>query len=256
MKAIIIEDEVIATKNLQRLIAQVNKDIEIIATLKSIEESVEWFSVNPSPDVVFMDIHLSDGASFSIFEKVKIQAPVIFTTAYDEYALKAFEVNSIDYLLKPINIKELERAIDKFSRLNKAQTDNTEVIATMLSMIKKESKNYKSSFLIPHKDKFIPLSVTDIAYIYSENKIAKINTFSNQTYYENDSLDKIQQQIDPSLFFRANRQFIISRKAIRDISVWFDSKLSINLSVDVPEKIIISRMRASEFKAWYTENKK
>jgi two-component system LytT family response regulator len=256
MKAVIVEDEVIAAQNLQRLIAQVNSNIEIIAVLKSIEESVEWFSSHPSPDLVFMDIHLSDGSSFSIFEKVKIQAPVIFTTAYDEYALKAFEVNSIDYILKPINLKDLERAIEKFSHFNKTKSSNEDVIANMLSMFQKEKTVYKSNFLIPNKDKFIPLSVNDIAYIYSENKIAKIVTLDNRTYYENDSLDKMQQQIDPSKFFRANRQYIISHKAIKDISVWFDSKLSVNLVVDVPEKIIVSRTRVTEFKEWYTEKKK
>ncbi|MCL2681916.1 MAG: LytTR family DNA-binding domain-containing protein [Bacteroidales bacterium] len=256
MKAVIVEDEVIAAKNLQRLITQVNRGIKIIAVLRSIEESVQWFSENPSPDLVFMDIHLSDGASFSIFEKVKIQAPIIFTTAYDEYALKAFEVNSIDYLLKPINIKDLERAIDKLTHFNKTQTGNEDVIAKMLSTLQQEKTTYKSNFLIPHKDKFIPLSVNDIAYIFSENKVAKIVTFDNHTYYENDSLDKLQQQIEPSKFFRANRQFIVSHKAIKDISTWFDSKLSINLFVDVPEKIIVSRTRASEFKEWYTERNK
>jgi two-component system LytT family response regulator len=252
MKAVIVEDEIIAAQNLQRLIAQANKDIEIIAILQSIEDSVEWFSLNPDPDLVFMDIHLSDGASFSIFEKVKIHAPVIFTTAYDEYALKAFEVNSIDYLLKPINSKDLERAINKFSQLNKSQTGNEDVIANMLAMFKKEKEVYKSFFLIPYKDKFIPLSVNDIAYIYSENKTAKMVTFNNRTYYDNSSLDEIQRQLDPFKFFRANRQFIISHKAIKDISVWFDSKLSVNLTVDIPEKIIISRMRAGEFKEWYS----
>ena len=252
MKAVIVEDEIIAAQNLQRLISQINKDIEILTILQSIEDSVEWFSLNPNPDLVFMDIHLSDGPSFSIFEKVKIHAPIIFTTAYDEYALKAFEVNSIDYLLKPINSKDLERAINKFSRLNKSQSTNEDVISNMLAMFKKEKEVYKSFFLIPHKDKFIPLSVNDIAYIYSENKAAKVVTFDNRTYFENTSLDEIQRQLDPAKFFRANRQFIISHKAIKDITMWFDSKLSVNLLVDIPEKIIVSRMRAGEFKDWYS----
>ena len=252
MKAVIVEDEIVAAQNLQRLITQANKDIEIIAILQSVEDSVEWFSLNPSPDLVFMDIHLSDGASFSIFEKVKIHAPIIFTTAYDEYALKAFEVNSIDYLLKPINSKDLERAINKFSQLNKPQNSNEEVIANMLAMFQKGKAVYKSSFLIPHKDKFIPLAVNDIAYIYSENKTAKIVASDNRAFYESSSLDEIQRQLDPLKFFRANRQFIISHKAIKDISVWFDSKLSVNLTVEIPEKIIVSRMRAGEFKDWYS----
>ena len=252
MKAVIVEDEIIAAQNLQRLITQANKNIEIIAILQSVEDSVEWFSLNPTPDLVFMDIHLSDGASFSIFEKVNIPAPIIFTTAYDEYALKAFEVNSIDYLLKPINSKDLERAIHKFSQLNRTQNSNEDIIANMLAMFNKEKEVYKSFFLIPHKDKFIPLPVNDIAYIYSENKVAKIVTFDKRTFYESNSLDEIQRQIDPLKFFRANRQFIISHKAIKDMSVWFDSKLSVNLTVDIPEKIIVSRLRASELKHWYS----
>ena len=256
MKTVIIEDEVIAAHNLQRLISQMNMNIEVIAVLKSIEESIEWFSANRQPDLVFMDIHLSDGNSFSIFEKVKIQAPVIFTTAYDEYALKAFEVNSIDYLLKPISLKELDRAIEKLCRFNGTKSSNEDAIANMLSMFKKESTVYKSYFLIPHRDKFIPLSVNDIAYIYSENKISKIVTFDNRSFYENNSLDAQQQQIDPSKFFRANRQFIISHKAIKDISLWFDSKLSVNLFVEVPEKIVVSRASVPKFKEWFTKNRK
>jgi two-component system LytT family response regulator len=248
MKAVIVEDENVAALNLKRLIAQVSQKIEIVVVLESIEESVDWFTANPNPDLVFMDIHLSDGSSFTIFEKVKITAPVIFTTAYDEYALKAFEVNSIDYLLKPINIKELERAIEKFKRFN----SNEEMIANMLTLFKKEKKDCKSMFLIPHKDKFIPLSVKDIAYIYAENKISKMVTLDNRTFHEFSSLDEIQRQIDPDKFFRASRQFIISRKAIKHISVWFAGKLSIHLTVETPEKIIVSRARASEFKEWYT----
>jgi len=275
MQAVIIEDEIVAAQNLQRLIALVNDSIEIVAVLKSIEESVEWFSVHPNPDLVFMDIHLSDGLSFSIFEKVKIEAPVIFTTAYDEYALKAFQVNSIDYLLKPINIKDLERAIEKFARLRTssqqypqtspqpstkerefgAVTNYDEAIANMLSIFRKEKTVYKSNFLIPHKDKYIPLAVNDIAYIFSENKIAKIVTFDNRFFYENSSLDEMQRQIDPASFFRANRQFIISFKAIKDISLWFDSKISVNLLINTPEKIIVSRTKVSEFKDWYKSAK-
>ena len=253
MKSVIIEDEKVAAQNLQRLISKINCNIEVVAVLQSIEDSVEWFVSNPTPDLVFMDIHLSDGSSFSIFEKVRIQAPVIFTTAYDEYALKAFEVNSIDYLLKPIKIEDLERAIEKLSRLGAAKTTNEDIIASMLSIFKKETTTtvYKSNLLIPHKDKFIPLSTNEIAYIFSENKIAKIVTHDNRTFYENYSLDEFQRQLHPSHFFRANRQFIISHKAVKDISVWFDNKLSVNLSVAVPEKIIISRARVPDFKDWY-----
>ena len=252
MKAVVVEDEIVAAESLQRLIAKANSSIEVVAVLQSIEESVEWFAANPSPDLVFMDIHLSDGSSFSIFEKVKIDALVIFTTAYDQYALKAFEVNSIDYLLKPINIKDLERAIEKFTRMGAPKTSNEEMIANMLAMFKTEKTAYKTNFLIPHKDKFIPLPVSDIAYIFSENKIAKMTTHDNRNFYEHHSLEEIQRQLDPSKFFRANRQFIIAHSAVKDISTWFDSKIAVNLKIDVPEKIIVSRARVSEFKEWYS----
>jgi two-component system LytT family response regulator len=252
MKAVIIEDEFVATQNLQRLISQVADDIQVIAVLQSVEESIEWFSLNTAPDLVFLDIHLADGSSFSIFEKVKILCPIIFTTAYDEYALKAFEVNSIDYLLKPINQKNLERAVQKLRNLVTTKTDNADMISNVLAAFKETRKAYKSNFLIPHKDKFIPLAIHKIACFYTENKMVKIITEDNQSYNLDSSLEDLYIQLDPSQFFRANRQYIVSHKAIKDISVWFGSKVSINLSVTVPEKIIVSKARVSEFKAWYT----
>jgi len=252
MKAVIVEDEIVAAQSLQRLIAQADSGIEIVAVLRSVEESAEWFSANPAPDLVFMDIHLSDGSSFSIFEKVSISAPVVFTTAYDEYALKAFEVNSVDYLLKPVDMQHLKRAIEKLGRFKETKINHEDMISSMLSMLRNEKPVYKSNFLIPHKDKYIPLSVNDIAYIFSEHKIARIVTIDNRTFYEHRSLDDMQRQIDPSEFFRANRQYIVSRRAIKDVSLWFDSKLSVNLVVEIPEKMIVSRVRAAEFKEWYT----
>ncbi|HPS11617.1 MAG TPA: LytTR family DNA-binding domain-containing protein, partial [Paludibacteraceae bacterium] len=221
--------------------------------LQSVEESVEWFSLNPAPDLVFMDIHLADGSSFGIFEKVQITSPVIFTTAYDEYALKAFEVNSIDYLLKPINVRNFERAITKYRNLVQDKNTNTDAISNLLATFNKEKDAYKSHFLIPHKDKLIPLPVERIACFYIENKMAKIITTDNETFYMDSPLEDLYLQLDPSEFFRANRQYIVSHKAIKDISIWFGSKLSINLIVSVPEKIIVSKARVSEFKTWYTK---
>lgn len=252
MKAVIIEDEHVAAQNLQRLVSQLADDIQVIAVLQSVEESIEWLSLNTAPDVVFMDIHLADGSAFSIFEKVQISCPIIFTTAYDEYALKAFEVNSIDYLLKPINRNNLERAVLKLRSLVTSKTDNSEMISSMLAAFKQTKTVYKSNFLIPHKDKFIPLAIQKIACFYSENKMVKIITEDNLTYNMDSSLEDLYTQLDPAQFFRANRQYIVSHKAIKDISVWFGSKVSINLSVTVPEKIIVSKARVSEFKTWYT----
>jgi two-component system LytT family response regulator len=252
MKAVIVEDERIAAQNLQRLIAQVNKGIEIIAILKSVEDSVEWFSVNPHPDLVFMDIHLSDGASFEIFDKVTISCPVIFTTAYDEYALKAFEVNSIDYLLKPISRKDLERALSKFKVFSSKPYFDPNMLAALVASMKADAVHHKSNFLIPHKDKLIPLSVEKIAFLYFENKMVSIHTFDGEKKHLDTSLDDLYRQLDANKFFRANRQYIIARKAIKDISMWFDNKLSLNLTVAVPEKIIVSRSRVVEFKGWFT----
>lgn len=252
MKAVIIEDELVATQNLQRLISQLADDIQVIAVLQSVDESIEWFLLNAVPDVVFMDIHLADGSAFSIFEKVKISCPIIFTTAYDEYALKAFEVNSIDYLLKPINQKNLERAVLKLRSLLTTKTDNADMISTVLAAFKESKKVYKSNLLIPHKDKFIPLAINKIACFYTENKMLKIITDDSQVFVMDSSLEDLFIQLDPSRFFRANRQYIVSHNAIKDISIWFGNKVSINLFVTVPDKIIVSKARVSEFKAWYT----
>ncbi|HZK68899.1 MAG TPA: LytTR family DNA-binding domain-containing protein [Paludibacter sp.] len=252
MKAVIVEDELIAAQNLQRLINQVDNDIEVIAVLQTVEDSIEWFGLYPTPDLVFMDIHLADGSSFSVFEKVEISCPIIFTTAYDEYALKAFEVNSIDYLLKPISLKNFERALSKFRSMVAAKDNNSDLITHLLASFKQTKETYKSNFLIPHKDKFIPLAVNKMACLYTENKMVNIITDDHQTYHMDSSLEDLMNQLNPLQFFRANRQYIVSHKDIKDISIWFGSKLSINMTVPVPEKIIVSKARVAEFKAWYT----
>ncbi|MDR1781128.1 MAG: LytTR family DNA-binding domain-containing protein [Tannerella sp.] len=251
MKAIIIEDEIVASKALQILINEVDASIEIQAVLQSIEESVEWFRTSGMPDLAFMDIHLADGSSFAIFDEVSVSCPVIFITAYDEYALKAFQVNSIDYLLKPINRKDLERAIDKYRNLVSHPDENNKLINKLMESLRQSGANYKSYFLVPEKDKLIPLPVRDIAYIYVDTKMVKAITFAGRTYYMDSVLDDLMQQLDPSLFFRANRQFIIAHKAVKDISLWFGSKLSVNLTVATPERIIVSKARATEFKKWF-----
>jgi len=253
MKAVIIEDELVAAQKLQRLISQSAGDIQVISVLQSVDESIEWFTLNTVPDLVFMDIHLADGSAFSIFEKVRISCPIIFTTAYDEYALKAFEVNSIDYLLKPINEKSFEHAMDKFRNLAATKNYDADMLANILTAFKDTKKVYKSNFLIPHKDKFIPLAIDRIACFYTENKLVKIITGDNQTYTMDSSLEELFIRLDPSQFFRANRQYIVSHKAIKDISVWFGNKLSINLTVSAPDKIIVSKARVPDFKDWFTK---
>lgn len=252
MKALIIEDEILAAQSLQKLVKEVSSDTEIIGILQSIEESVAWFDENPMPDLVFMDIHLADGSSFAIFDKTQITCPIIFTTAYDEYALKAFEISSIDYLLKPINRNDLTRAMNKYNALVGEKSDNNEAIDALLRQIGMK-KNYKSCFLVPERDKLVPLPTANIAYIYIEDKWVKAVTLDEYTHYISQTLDDIMNQLNPDDFFRANRQFIVSRKAIKDLTIWFGNKLSLNMSVKVPEKIIISKAKVSEFKNWFSK---
>ncbi len=252
MKALIIEDEVLAAQSLQKLITEVAPDTEVIATLQSIDESVAWFDENPMPDLVFMDIHLADGSSFTIFEQVQITCPVIFTTAYDEYALKAFEVSSIDYLLKPINRNALTRAMNKYNNLIANNSTDNQAITDIIQKLG-SIKKHKSCFLVPERDKLIPIVTTNIAYFYIDTKTVKAITLEEHTYYMNQTLDDIMMQLNPDDFFRANRQFIVSRKAIKDLTIWFDNKLSLNMSVNIPEKIIISKAKVSEFKNWFSK---
>lgn len=250
MKAIIIEDEIMASQALCKLIEKVSPETEVVGVLQTIAEAKDWFKSNPMPDVAFMDIHLADGSSFAIFEKVDITCPVIFTTAYDEYALKAFEVNSIDYLLKPINKKDLERAITKLKTLTGNANGDYKALASMIDSLKPKWKNY---FLLPERDKLIPLAAKDIAYACIDDKMVKIVTFDRKSYYSNHTLDELLEQLEASAFFRANRQYIVSRASIKDVSVWFGNKLAVNLNVEVPDKIIISKARVSEFKQWFAD---
>ena len=250
MKALIIEDEMVAAQALQKLIGEVSPETEIIGVLESVEESVDWLENNPMPDLIFMDIHLADGSSFAIFERVNVTCPVVFTTAYDEFALKAFEVNSIDYLLKPISKEDLERAMNKFHNLAGIHF-NADKIEKLLEQLG-EKKRHRNYFLLPERDKLVPLSTKDIAYAYIDSKSVKIVTHEHKTYYLTHTLDDLMAQLDPTLFFRANRQFIVSRDAIKDVSIWFGNKLAINLNIEVPEKIIVSKARVAEFKCWFS----
>lgn len=250
MKALIIEDEILASKHLQQVLDEVG-NIIIVAVLESINQTVKWFEVNPHPDIVFMDIHLSDGSAFEIFKSVNIKCPIVFTTAYDEYALKAFKVNSIDYLLKPIDAKDVQEALKKLAEL--ASGDIMQIaINNLITTLKKGSK-YKTHFLIPVKgDKLIPVQTNDLACFFVDSGTIRTTTFEGKTYSLDFTLDELTELLDPGLFFRANRQYIISRKSIKDIDLWFNSRLSVNLNVVVPEKIVISRGRIPEFKNWFS----
>jgi len=252
MKALIIEDEKAAVRNLKALLCDEAPDIEIIAVLDSITESVEWFRANPMPELIFLDIHLADGSSFEIFEHVDITCPIIFTTAYDEYALRAFKVNSIDYLLKPIGQSDIRKAIGKLRQLKVGSPVKEPDYNSLISVLKRQ-ESYKTHFLVPVKgDKLLPLSVDMILFFYIHEGNVKAVVTDGKEYTFTQTLDELSDCLNPNLFFRVNRQYLISRKAVQDIDLWFNGRLSVNLKVPVAEKILVSKVRVSEFKEWFT----
>jgi DNA-binding LytR/AlgR family response regulator len=249
MRALIIEDEILASKHLISVLEEMG-DMDIIGVLESISETLEWFKENRQPDILFLDIHLADGSAFEIFKHIKITCPIIFTTAYDEYALNAFKVNSIDYLLKPIDTVAVRNALKKLKDLSAPSGINSD-IQNLLNTFKIASA-YKTHFLIPIKgDKLFPVQASQIACFYIDASLVKAKAFDDKTYTFENTLDELTSMLNPYDFFRANRQFIINRSAVKDIDFWFNSRLSVNLKVSLHEKILISKARVPEFKSWF-----
>ena len=245
MKALIIEDETAAARNLQAILREVAPAVEIVATLEGVEESIEWLRTHPQPDLLFMDIHLADGDSFRIFRAVEITAPVIFTTAYDQYALEAFKVNSIDYLLKPLNAADVVRALEKLRRLSSSErSDYGSRVRRMAARQREEV------FLVHVRDRIIPLDRDRIAYCYTSNERVTACDYDGAVYPLDKTLEALEALLPAEDFFRANRQFIVARRAVKEIVVWFGSLRSLHLTVDTPERIVISKARVPEFKAW------
>lgn len=247
-KVVIVEDETAAAVNLRSMLKSINPDVEVLDVLESVEEAVEFFSKGVEADVVFMDIHLADGDSFRIFQSVDITIPIIFTTAYDEYALQAFKVNSIDYLLKPFKEEDLTRALDKLQRLT--ATERATAAERVEAMVSASDSDTLRTILVRFKDKLIPISMDDVAFFYTFSERVTLTTLDGASYPVDKTLETLTQQLDPVKFFRANRQFIVSRKAVKDIAVWFGNRLALNLQIETPERIIISKARVPEFKRW------
>ena len=246
MRVLVVEDETAAAVNLVSMLKRLFPYMEIVAQLESVTDTVEWFKSNEAPDLVFMDIHLADGSAFSIFDKTEVHCPVVFTTAYDQYALEAFRVNSIDYLLKPIKEGDLQRAVDKLVHLTGTSAADYARRVDEMARLQRGAQ----AVLVYVKDRIKPLRVQDIAYIYSSNEKVEIGTLKGEVLPFDKTLDHIMAQLPTGDFFCANRQFIISRDAVEDISVWFGSRLSVNLTVAVPEKIVVSKAKVPEFKRW------
>ena len=253
MKTIIIEDEKPAARLLQRKLEKLN--IQVGVMLHSVEEALDWFSKNEHPDLIFLDIQLSDGLSFEIFEKVEIKSAVIFTTAYDEYALRAFKLNSIDYLLKPIDEDDLEIAVAKFKSLLPKQELQTQSLGIDFEQIKKMltnpfEKNYKKRFTVKIGQHLKVISIDEIECFFSENKGTYLHTFDNRNYLIECTLELLEQELDPADFFRISRKFIIPLKAIKEIVVYSNSRLKVILPSFKEEDVIVSREKVSDFKTW------
>ncbi|HSO88538.1 MAG TPA: LytTR family DNA-binding domain-containing protein [Draconibacterium sp.] len=249
MKALIIEDEKPAARHLISILQELG-NIEVINILDSIKSSVHWLENNTLPDLVFMDIHIADGSAFKIFEHFNITCPIIFTTAYDEYAIKAFKVNSIDYLLKPITKEAVEKSLAKLKTLS-SKNDSQLDIKQLINSLKQE-KSYKSHFLVAVKgNKMVPLLTKEIAFFCIDSGKVIAVTFDEKTFNLDFNLDELASKLNPTEFYRANRQFIISKSAVKDVDLWFNNRLSINLKVTTPEKILVSRTRVTEFREWF-----
>lgn len=249
MKVVIIEDEKLAANHLEKMIVKYDPSVEVLVKLESVEESIEWFSNNADPDLIFLDIHLDDGLSFSIFEKVKVNSPIIFTTAYDEYAIKAFKMKSIDYLLKPILPEELYRAIDKYKEWTKPEHPVVDMQA-LLELITRNEPVYKSRFSITVGEKIKSVSMDQVAYFYSTQGITFLVTNDNLHYPIDLSLEQLADQTDPKEFFRINRQFIIRLKSIRNVHVFPKSRLKVDLYPAYDGEVFVSIDKVTRFKAW------
>ena len=253
MTTIIIEDEKPAARLLQRKLEKLQINVTVL--LHSVEEAIEWFSNHPHPDLIFLDIQLSDGLSFAIFEAVEIKSAIIFTTAYDEYALRAFKLNSIDYLLKPIDEDDLEIAVNKYkSRVPEKAPENPslaldfEAIKRMLT--NPFEKNYKKRFTLKIGQHLKVISVDEVECFYSENKGTYLHTFDNRDYLLETTLEVLEQELDPAAFYRISRKFIIPLKAIKEIVVYSNSRLKIILPTYKAEEVIVSREKVADFKNW------
>jgi two-component system response regulator LytT len=250
MKVVILEDETLAADKLENALKDLDQTIQVVARLKSVDTAVTWFKNNAHPDLVFSDIQLLDGLSFDLFTQVNIEKPVIFTTAYDQYAIKAFEVNSLDYLLKPISSEKLESSLRKFK--NKTGKTSLPVVdyRELAKFIKGDQTEYKSRFMIRLGQKIIAIPTEKIAYFFSENKLTYIFTKDGKKYPADQPLDELVDLLDPRIFFRANRQFIITFESIGEIHPYFKGRIKLVLTPTTTEEVVISSERSPEFKKW------
>ena len=248
INCLIIEDEIPNAQRLQKLLGQSDFDIHVCEVLATIKDSVQWLQSQPKPDLLLLDIRLADGTSFEIFKQVEVEAPVIFTTAYDEYALQAFKVNSIDYLLKPIQLAELNRALHKFTKQQIPKPEDK--ILSLLGSFGQQQVAYRSRFLVSFREQYISLSTEQVAYCYSQNKITYLVTHQGERYVIDFSLERLEAELSPQDFFRASRQLIISQQSIKKLFSHFNGKIKLELQPPFAEELLLSREKSAQLKRW------
>jgi len=247
MKVLIFEDEAPAARKITKLLHDYDPEIEILNVIESVRDGLEWFAKNELPDLIFSDIQLSDTLSFELYKQLEIKVPVIFTTAYNEYAIEAFNHYSIDYLLKPIKIEDLARSISKFREFglkNTVQTDFDDIISKL------QGQDYRSRFLVYYRDGLIPVDLSEIAYFYSEDSVTFLTKKDKKSFIINEPLDNLEKQLNPKQFFRANRKFILSAESVLKVEPFFNQKLIVKVQPDLEQEITISKIKASAFKDW------
>jgi len=256
MKVLIVEDEELAVKKIRKTLAAVDPDAEVAGVTDSITSTVNWIEENPAPDLILMDIELSDGQSFEIFNRVSIKSPVIFTTSYDEYALKAFKVNSVDYLLKPIQKEDLEAALQKLGQLKDLYKSNQAQPEVSIDSLVKElqqklqPKEYRKRFLVRHAQKLVSVETEEIAYFFSDGRLNFFKTYDNKKFVVDYTMDELEEMLDPQQYFRISRSFYISVGSVDQIHDYFGNRLMLQLKPVVDKESIVSREKVTEFKKW------
>jgi two-component system response regulator LytT len=256
MKVLIIEDEDLAVRKLQKTLQSVDSGAEIVGVTDSIRASVKWLQDNQAPDLILMDIELADGQSFEIFDKVEVNSTVIFTTSYDEYALKAFKVNSVDYLLKPVQKEDLEAALDKFRKMKQLMGNNDSIGSLNVDSLVKElqqrlqPKDFRKRFLVKQGQKLVSVEVEEIAYFYSDGRVNFFKTNDNRKFIVDYTMDELEEMLDPERYFRISRSFYVSIESVDQIHDYFGNRLMLNLRPMVDKEAIVSREKVTDFKKW------
>ena len=255
MKILIVEDEDLAVKKLKKTLFSVDESATVVGEADSIKSTVNWLQTNPAPDLILMDIELADGQSFEIFNHVEVKSPVIFITSYDEYALKAFKVNSVDYLLKPVQKEDLHAALDKFRQMKKIYNSEPESAISLDVLVKQlqqklQTKEFRKRFLVKHGQKLVSVEVDEIAYFFSDGRLNFFKTNDNRKFVVDYTMDELNDMLDPEKYFRISRSFFIAVNSVAQIHDYFGNRLLLNLKPETDKEAIVSREKVTEFKNW------